>query len=73
MKKDVGTFWKFENDSWYFFIIGSFEDEVSVCAIDNSNNQISFMMMNHEQTIDFIPSDNFEMNNYLIEVMGKHE
>ena len=71
MKKDVGTFWKFENDSWQFFVICSFEDEVSVFAIDTSNNQLSFMMMRHEQTVEFVPSDNFEMNNYLIEVMGK--
>ena len=71
MKIEVGTFWKFENNSWFLLVIGTFKDEVSVCAIDTSNMEVSFMMMNNEQTIDFVPSDNFEMNNYLIEVVGK--
>lgn len=71
MKIEVGTFWKFENNSWFFLVIGTFKDEVSVCAIDRSNMEVSFMMMKNEQTIDFVPSDNFEMNNYLIEVVGK--
>lgn len=71
MKIEVGTFWKFENNSWFFLVIGTFKDEVSVCAIDRSNMEVSFMMMKNEQTIDFVPSYNFEMNNYLIEVVGK--
>lgn len=71
--KDVGTFWKFRDDSWYFMIMSKMNTYMSVIGVDAMNMEVLYYKMSPDDTILFEPSDNFEMNNFLIKELGKHE
>ena len=71
--KDVGTFWKFRDGSWYFMIMSNMNTYMSVIGVDAMNMEVLYYTMTPDDTTLFEPSDNFEMNNFLIDELGKHE
>ena len=70
--KEVGTFWKFTDGSCYFMVMSNMNTYMSVIGVDAMSKEISYYIMTADDTVLFEPSTNFEMNNVLIEELGKN-
>jgi hypothetical protein len=71
LTKDVGTFWKFPDDSLFYLIIGKFDDYYSSVYYDTLSGDIYYMTLSEDSTEVMVPSDNLEINNILIDELSK--
>lgn len=67
---EVGTFWKFPDNSLFFLITGSFGGEYSTAYYDPLDGNVHFMMVYEESFDSMEPSTDLRINNIIIEAVS---
>lgn len=70
---DVGTFWKMPDNSWYIMVMSNTNGYMSIIALETWSMEFMYTKVVPSDLINFEPSANFEMNNFLINELGKYE
>lgn len=71
LTREVGTFWKWPDDSLYFLIMGTVGGKYSVVYLDTLNGKFYYTTLTEDQTVLFEPCLDMEKNNALIDELSK--